>query len=151
MRRLCYLVLLLCIFLGTLNLSKASTGSFIVEAGKELAYPIDVSSGDRIQLNFITTGDPNSNFHFSLAFPNSTILDLGEVDKYSISFTSDASGKCELIFNNTISSQPTFIALNYEVEHYILGIPQMIFLLIVIVVLAIVIMTGYVIMGKNSC
>jgi hypothetical protein len=150
MRRLCCLLLLLCIFIGTLNSVRASTGSFIVEAGKELPYKIDVSSGDRVQLNFITTGDPNSNFCFSLTFPNSTILDLGEIDKYSTSFTADTSGTCELLFNNTSSSQPSFVALNYEVEHYILGIPQMIFLLIVIVVLAVIIMTGYVIMGKSS-
>jgi hypothetical protein len=150
MRRLCCLLLLLCILLCTINFAIASTGSFIVDAGKDFVYKIDVTSGDRVNLSFITTGDPSSDFSFSMAFPNSTVLNLGEVDKYSASFTSSSSGTCELHFDNTNSSQPSFVAINYNVEHYIFGIPQMIFILAVILVLVMVVVTGYVIMGKYS-
>jgi len=150
MRRLCCLLILLCVLVGTLDFVHASTGSFIVEAGKDYYYKIEVTSTDKLHLTFVTTGDPSSNFCFSITFPNSTYLDLGEVDKYSASFTSDTTGTCELYFDNTNSMQPTFVALNYEVDHYILGIPQMIFALVVILVLVMVIVVGYAIMGKYS-
>jgi hypothetical protein len=150
MRRLFCLILLLCVLAGTLTIVHASTGSFIVEAGKDYYYKIELASTDRLHLTFVTTGDSSSEFRFSITFPNSTYLDLGEVDKYSTSFTSDTTGTCELYFDNTNSMQPTFIALNYEVDHYILGIPQMIFALIVILVLVMVIVIGYVVMGKYS-
>jgi hypothetical protein len=150
MRRLCFLLLLICILVDTYSFTSAATGSFIVEAGEDLVYPIDVVSSDRVCLNFVTTGDASSSFCFSLTFPNSTVLDLGEIDKYYTSFTSETTGKCELYFDNTKSTQPTFVALNYEIEHYILGIPQMMFALIVIFVLVLVVVAGYVVMGKYT-
>jgi hypothetical protein len=150
MRRLCCLILLLCVLVGTINFVQAKTGSFIIDAGKDYYYKIDLASTDKLHLTFVTTGDSSSEFRFSITFPNSTYLDLGEVDKYSTSFTSDTTGTCELYFDNTNSMRPTLVALNYEVDHYILGIPQMIFALIVIFVLVMVIVIGYVVMGKYS-
>ena len=87
---------------------------------------------------------------FSLVFPNSTVISVGDVGQYSTSFTSDVGGTCELNFDNSNSSTPVFVALNYEVDHYILGIPEMIFVLAAIVVLLMVIVTGYIIMSKHS-
>jgi len=54
-----------------------------------------------------------------------------------------------LNFDNN-SSAPVFVALNYEVDHYILGMPEMIFVLAAIVVLLMVIVAGYFIMSKHS-
>ena len=53
-------------------------------------------------------------------------------------------------FDNTNSSESAFVALNYNVEHYILGVPMMIFVLLAIAVLLMVIVSGYIIMGKYS-
>jgi hypothetical protein len=121
-----------------------------VEAGKEFVVNINVESGDRVQFTFITTGKSYSNLTFSITFPNATVMDLGQIDQYSSSFTSDAKGTCELHFNNINSSETELVSLNYEVQHYILGIPQMIFVLAAIAILLMVVVAGYIIMGKYA-
>ena len=150
MRRLCCLLLILCLLIGAVGIVHATTESFNVDAGKEFVCKIDVASGDRVQLTFVTTGQASIDLRFSLVFPNSTVISVGEVSQYSTSFTSDAGGTCELHFDNSNSSDPVFVAFNYEVDHYILGMPEMIFVLVAIAVLLMVIVTGYIIMGKYS-
>jgi hypothetical protein len=150
MRRLFCLMLILCLFIGTVGIVHATTESFNVEAGKEFVCKINVASNDRVQLTFDTTGLASVHLFFSIVYPNSTIISLGEVGQYSTSFRSDVDGICELHFDNTNSSEPTFVALNYNVEHNILGMPEMIFILVAIAVLLMVIVTGYIIMGKYS-
>jgi hypothetical protein len=150
MRSLCWLLLILCLSIGAMGIVYATTLSLNVEAGKEIVCKINVASDDRVQLTFVTTGQASSHLCFSMVLPNSTVISLGEVDQYSTSFTSNATGTCELHFDNTNSSETTFVALNYNVEHYILGMPQMIFILATITILLMVIVTGYIILGKYS-
>jgi hypothetical protein len=150
MRRLYCLLLILCLFIGAIGIVHATTESFNIDAGKELVCKINVASEDRVQLTFVTTGQASSDLCFSIVFPNSTVISLGEVCQYSTSFTSDSGGTCELHFDNSNSSDPVFVALNYEVDHYILGMPEMIFVLVAIAVLLMVIVTGYIIIGKYS-
>ena len=145
-----YLFLILCLFIGPLGIVYATTESLNIEAGKELVCKINVESQDRVQLTFVTTGQAYSNLSFSIMFPNSTLINFGELDQYSTRFTSKVQGTCELHFDNTNSSESSFVALNYNVEHYIFGMPEMIFALIVIAVLLMVFVSGYIIMGKNS-
>ena len=147
-RRLFALMLVFCLFIGSIGTARATAESINVDAGKELVYKIDLNSQDRVQLNFVTTGQASSHLCFSIVFPNSTVINLGEIDQYSARFTSNVKGTCELHFDNTNSSEATLIALDYEVEHYIFGLPEMIFVLVVIAVLLMVVVTGYIIMGK---
>jgi hypothetical protein len=147
---MCCLFLILCLFIGPLGIVQATTESLNVEAGKELVCKIDAASQDRVQLTFVTTGQASSNLSFSIMFPNLTVVSLGELDQYSTRFTSNVQGTCELHFDNTNSSENEFVALNYNVDHYILGIPEMIFVIAAIAVLLMVIVSGYIIMGKYS-
>lgn len=149
-RRICCLLFCLCLIISSFGIVHATTESLNIEAGKEIICKIDVTSGDRVQLTFVTTGQASSNLSFSIMYPNSTVISLGELDQYSTRFTSDDTGTCQLRFDNTNSSESSFVALNYNVEHYILGIPQMIVVLIAIVVLLMVTVSGYIIMGKYS-
>jgi hypothetical protein len=149
-RRLCCLLLVLCFFISLVSTVRATTESLNIEAGKELVSKINVSPEDRVQLTFVTTGQASSNLSFSIMFPNSTFVNLGELDQYSTRFTSHVQGTCELHFDNTNSSESAFVALNYNVEHYILGIPEMIFVLAAIAVLLMIAVSGYIIMGKYS-
>ncbi len=149
MRKLCCLLLILCLFVGAIGIVHAATEGFNLAAGQDFVCKIDVSSGDRVQLSFFTTGQESSDLCFSLVFPNSTVINVGDVGQYSTSFTSNVGGTCELNFDNN-SSAPVYVALNYEVDHYILGMPEMIFVLAAIVVLLMVIVAGYIIMSKHS-
>lgn len=149
-RRLCCLFLILCLFISSLGIVQATTESLTIDAGKEVVCKIDVTSQDRVQLTFVTTDQASSNLSFSIVFPNSTVVSLGELDQYSTKFTSNVQGICELHFDNTNSSESEFVAVNYNVEHYIFGMPEMIFVLAAIAVLLMAIVSGYIIMGKYS-
>jgi len=149
-RQLCCLLLIFCLLVGSTGIVHAIAESLNVESGKEFVYKINLDSGDRVQFSFVTTGQASSKLCFSITFPNSTVANLGETDQFSTSFTSNAKGTCELHFDNTNSSEASLIALDYEVQHYILGMPEMIFVLVVIAVLLMVVVTGYIIMGKYS-
>ena len=88
--------------------------------------------------------------HFLIVLPNATAMDYGEIGQCSTSFITNTKGGVELHFDNSNSSDSKLVTLNYEIEHYIFGIPQMIFLLIVIALLLVGITAGYLIMGKYS-
>ena len=150
MRRFCCFLLILCLCICTIGIAQATTQSINVEAGKERICKIDLAPNDRVQFTFSTIGQESNHLSFSIIFPNSTVTNIGEVDKYSASFTSDVKGICELHFDNTNSNELVFVALNYEIGHYILGMPEMVFVLVAIVVLLMVVVTGYLILGKYA-
>jgi len=150
MKKLVYLLLILCFSISVIGIVHGNAGNFNLAPGNQTAYKIAVSSGDRVQVTFTAIGDDSNSLFFSIVFPNSTVANLGNVDQYSASFRSNVGGTCELCFNNTSSSETIFVGLNYEVDHYILGIPEMIFVLGAIVVLLMAFVGGYVIMSKRN-
>ncbi len=150
MGRLVYLLLILCFSISVIGIVHANAGSFDLAPGNQTVCNIAVSSGDRVQLTFTAIGDDSNSLLFWIVFPNSTVTKLGDVDQYSASFRSNMGGTYELYFNNTSSSETILVALNYEVDHYILGIPEMIFVLLAIVVLLMAFVSVYIIMSKNT-
>jgi hypothetical protein len=128
----------------------AATQSFNVDAGKETVQSIDLSAGDRLQLTFTTVGQTSSDLRFWVLFPNQTARDYGLTGQYSLGFSSEVNGACVLHFDNSNSSEPELVTLNYEIEHYIFGIPEMFLLVIAIALLLLFIVAGYIIMGKYS-
>ena len=150
LRKICCLLLILCLLVGALGIVRATTQGLNVEAGKEFVYKINVAQKDVVHLSFVATNQADGNLSFSIAFPNSTVINFGELDQYSTSFTSDNAGTCELHFDNTNSSEVAFVALNYNIDHYIFGLSEMIFVLIAIAALLMTIVTGYIIMNKYS-
>jgi hypothetical protein len=72
----CCLFLILFLTFLPLGIVQASTESFNVGAGKEIVSKINVASGDKVQITFVTTGLESSNLSFSIIFPNSTLIIL---------------------------------------------------------------------------
>jgi hypothetical protein len=138
------------LIVGTLGTALATTESLNIEPGKELVRNIEVASNDKVQLTFLGIAQTSNNLRFSIVFPNSTVNDFGEINQFSTSFSSETAGICEMHFDNTNSSEAVLLSLNYEITHYILGMPEMIFLLAAITVLLVVIVGGYIIMGKYA-
>jgi hypothetical protein len=87
---------------------------------------------------------------FWIIFPNGTRGDDMKSSNYDINFVSDVQGECEMHFDNTDTLDAQLVTLNYEIEHYYFGIPEIPFLLIVIMILLLCIVTGYIIMGKYA-
>ena len=146
-------IALLAILALTISLAgsaQATTESLNIQAGKESVRTIDLGAEDKIRITFTLVSHTSGDFHFWMIFPNSTKRDYGETTQAKISFNSQVKGACEMHFDNTNSSDNQIVTLNYEVEHFIFGIPQIPFLLIVVTFFLLCIIGGYIVMGKYS-
>jgi len=143
-------LIILALLLVLTGLAQATTTNLTVQRGKELTYPIDLDVEDRVLIQFTVVGGETSNtLHFSLTFPNATVRDFGEIGHFSYSFICDAEGEYMLHFANNDLTENKLVTLNYEVDHYILGIPQMLFLTIIIVVACIGGVAAFVLMSRK--
>jgi hypothetical protein len=115
-----------------MGLAQATTMYFTVKAGEETTYPVTLAVEDRVLIQYKVVGGTVNTLHFSMTFPNATVKDFGQSGDFLYRFTCDAEGEYTLSFNNTEGAENMQITLNYEIDHYILGIPQMLFMVILI-------------------
>jgi hypothetical protein len=148
LRNMLYLLIIFSLTITLTEVAQAKTESINVEPGKELTRTIDLAAGDRTSITFTVLGPAPSTLHFYIVLPNGTTSDHGEISQLTLDFFTDVKGECQLHFDNSNSSNPQLVTLNYDVEHYIFGIPQMLFLLLAIGVLLLFVAAGYIIMGK---
>ncbi len=120
------------------GLGEATTASLNVKPGEEAIQPVSLIAEDRVLIQFKVIGATSSLVHFSLTFPNATVKDFGEVSDFSTSFVCDAEGEYMLNFTNPDQTESKLVTLDYEVDHYILGMPQMLFMVILIAVVSVV-------------
>lgn len=139
----------LLVFSFLITFSDAATFSFTVPAGEEINQEIDLALDDQIIIKFSVVGAENSFISFSLVYPNATEKDFGEVGVFSHGFVCDANGEYNLNFVNTDVTESKLVTLNYEVEHYILGIPQMLFLALTVVVVCVAMVAAYILLGPS--
>ena len=119
----------------------ATTAQFTVKPGGELSHAVNLVAEDRVLIQFKVLGGvwgAASVVGFSMVFPNGTVKDFGELGDFSHSFVCDAEGEYRLNFTNSDETDGKLVTLDYEIDHYIFGMPQMLFMVILIVVVSIV-------------
>jgi len=131
-----FILIILALLTVLIGLGQAMTTTFKVKGGEEVTYPITLAVQDHVLIQFTALGEQVSILKFSIIFPNSTEIDFGEVGKASYSFICDAEGEYVLHFVNNDQNIEKRVYLNYEIDHYIFGIPQMLFMVILIVVVS---------------
>jgi hypothetical protein len=137
---------LLAVFMG---LGQAMTTTLTVKGGEEVTYPITLAVEDRVLIQFTALGGSVSVLQFSIIFPNATEIDFGEVGKVVYSFVCDAEGEYVLHFVNNDQNIEKSVYLNYEIDHYIFGIPQMLFMALLIVLACVGGVFAFVILGRK--
>jgi hypothetical protein len=151
LRRSSVYALITIALLGVLvGLGQAMTTTFKVKGGEEVTYPITLAVQDHVLIQFTALGEQVSILKFSIIFPNSTEIDFGEVGKASYSFICDAEGEYVLHFVNNDQNIEKSVYLNYEIDHYIFGIPQMLFMALIIVLACVGGVFAFVILGRKS-
>jgi hypothetical protein len=133
-----------------IGVAEAATASLTVKAGEEVTHSVDLSVDDHVAIKFAVVGQASNTIEFSLTFPNSTVKNFGEVGVFSYGFVCDAAGECMLRFVNSDSVDSKLVTLNYEVEHYTFGMPQLFLYVLVIGGLCLVAVAVYIFMGKSS-
>ena len=143
-RRSSVYALIIIALLGVLvGLGQAMTTTLTVKGGEEVTHPISLAAEDRvlIQVSAViksTVGEASNTVHFYIVFPNGTVRDFGEVGQTSFSFVCDVEGEYTLHFVNNDQTAEKSVNLNYEIDHYIFGVPQMLFMVILIAVVSMV-------------
>jgi hypothetical protein len=134
----CTCLIILALTAVLVGLGEATTASLNVKPDEEILQPVNLITEDRVLIQFKVIGASSSLVHFSLIFPNATVKDFGKVSSYSTSFVCDLEGEYKLNFTNTDQTENKLVTLNYEIDHYILGMPQMLFMVILIAVVSVV-------------
>jgi hypothetical protein len=130
-------------------LANATTLSMTVPAREEVNRKIDLAFEDRVKIQFTVVGKENSFISFSLVYPNATEMNFGEISVFSHTFVCDEKGDYTMCFVNNDTTESKLVTLNYEIEHYLFGMPQMLFLVIVIAVLCIAMVAVYVLASPS--
>lgn len=117
----------------------ATPVSLVVKPGEEITHNVGLILEDRVLIQINAIGEGTSNLvQFSLVFPNGTIKDFGEVSSFHTSFVCDLEGNYTLNFANNDQTESKRVTLNYEIEHYVFGMPQMFFMVILIAFISVV-------------
>jgi hypothetical protein len=147
---LIYFLLTVALFSLLAQAGMATAASFQVAAGEEATRTLNLAVDDRVLIEFTVSGGQYGNtLHFFVTYPNGTAKDFGFVSTHSQRFVADKDGECVLHFSNEGSSDDKYVSLDYEIDHYICGMPQMLFLTIVIVIICIAAVAVFILMGKT--
>jgi hypothetical protein len=114
---------------------QAVIASLTVKGGEEFNRPLELILEDRVSIQYKVVGGKANAVQFSMSFPNDTVRDFGGSGDFSYSFVCDLKGDYLLNFVNTDQAD-VLLTLEYEVQHYIFGMPQMLFMVVLIAVVS---------------
>lgn len=131
------------------QLSDATAISFKVLKGEEITKSISLVVEDRVLVKFYVVGQTASTLDFYITDPNGDVkVEYSRVGTVSYPFVCDEAGEYVLHFSNTDTSEDKHVTLDYEIQHYIFGIPQMLFLTLIIVLVSVAAVATFILMGK---
>lgn len=136
-------------FLVAVCPTKATTSNFTVYGGKEVNKSLELAVEDHVLIKFNVVATVDKAIHFYLIYPNGTQMDFGNRGSFDHSFVCELEGEYVLRFSNEGSTEDKLVTLNYEVEHYIFGFPQMLFLTMLIAVICVAAVASYILIGKT--
>lgn len=125
---------------GVSGLALGANASFTLEPLKEHEVTLSLQETDSVSGSFSIASNDETGINFIVTDPyNNIVLRYDNVLQKSFSFTVKVDGDHQLHFDNSLSAvNRKTVSLNYDVIHYIMGLPQEQFLLIVIAVVAVV-------------
>jgi len=112
----------------------APSQTFTVPAGKEVIKTIGLNEGDVVSGRVNVVGGSDNPIKFYVTDPNgSVIVRFDKASATDFGFTASRTGTHSLHFDNTLADSDKTVTINYEVQHYILGMPQEYFYMFVVV------------------
>ncbi len=147
----CIFLIVLTVFSSSIRFGQATVASFTVQAGKEITRLLSLAVEDHVAIKFaVVGGQGGSTLDFWITCPNGTNkainLDVGNLD---YRFVCDKEGEYVMHFSNDGSFEDMFVSLDYEIQHYILGMPQMLFLTMAVVLVCVAAVAVFILMGKR--
>lgn len=137
-------------FLLLIPTVNAAAESFTVRAGQEETKLLNLAVEDHVLVRFTVTGGTTSALDFSITDPNGNIMEtFGNTGSVNYAFVCSQDGEYKLNFTNIASAEDKLVSLDYEVEHYIFGMPQMLFLTFIVVGTCVAAVAAFILMSKH--
>lgn len=127
----------------------AGTRSFTVPSDEEVTEVLSLAVEDHVTIIFTVGGLTEGTINFYMTYPNGTVKEFGRRASLDHRFVCDLKGEYVLHFSNADSSQDVLVTLNYEIQHYIFGIPQTLFLTLIIAAVCVAAVAVFILMGKR--
>jgi hypothetical protein len=148
-------VLPLTLFLILISLvtysAKAETENITVPPESEFTRTLDLQNDDRVAIGFTVVGQSVDALNFYITDPHGdTIIEYETVGQKSFSLHATTPGVYILHFDNSLWQEEKMVTLNYDIQHYILGLPQTLFYVLVIAVISVIGIVFFVLLGKTS-
>jgi predicted RND superfamily exporter protein len=110
-----------------------------LDAGEEKVEDIHLKVEDEVSGRVSVVSDSDDGINFYVEDPNGNVIVLYEnASIEDFRFKASKEGNHKLHFDNTFSTNPKTVTFNYEVRHYIFGIPQEDFLVLVVMIVALI-------------
>lgn len=130
--------------------ASATAMSITVAARQEATRTLNLAVEDRVLIEFTVVGGQSGNtLEFQMVCPNGTVIGFGTVGDMNYRFVCSDEGAYILRFSNAGSSEDKLVSLNYEVQHYVFGMPQMLFMTVVIMVVCVAAVAVFILMAKR--
>jgi len=122
------------------DIAVSDNANFVIQPQEKHVITLSLQETDSVYGSFSVASNDDTGVNFLISDPrNQTTLRFDNVKQKSFSFIAKTTGNYQLHFNNSVSSDYTkTVALNYNVTHYIMGLPQEQFFLIVIAIVALI-------------
>jgi len=129
--------------------ARAAVTSFTVPRGEEMTKSISLVVEDHVLVKITVVGQTGSTLDFCITDPDENVkAEYNDTGNVNYCFVCDEAGEYVLHFSNTDTSEDKLVTLDIEIQHYIFGIPQMLFLTIIIVLVCLCAVATFVLMGN---
>lgn len=142
MRMRVHFLLVFCFLFGVLllgNVVEAVAHTISVDAGQEEVESVSLKVDDEVSGRISVVGGSDNDIDFYVTDPGGKVIVPKErVSVKDFRFTASKEGIHELHFDNSFSADTKTVTFNYDVRHYIFGIPQEDFLVFVVMIVAVI-------------
>jgi hypothetical protein len=129
---------------------RATAQSFTVRAGQEETKTLSLVIEDHVQIRFIVTGQATNVLEFYITDPHGNVMmTFGNTGNLNYAFVCTQEGEYGLHFSNVVSAEDKLVSLDYEVQHYIFGMQQTLFLTLIVVGICVAAIAVFILMSKH--
>jgi multisubunit Na+/H+ antiporter MnhC subunit len=129
---------------------RATAESFTVRAGQEETRSISLAADDHVQIRFTVTGQATNVLDFYITDPHGNIMEnFGTTGNLNYAFICSQEGEHKLHFSNVVSAEDKLVSLDYEVQHYIFGMQQNLFLTLIVVGICVAAIAVFILTSKH--
>jgi len=150
-----FILVILALLAAFMGAGQAIVTTLTVKSGEEVTYAVKLVTDDRVLIQFsvvaeFAVGEASHTVHsWIVSSDNVTLRDFGKTGQASYSFVCEVEGQYTLHFVNNELTADKRVTLNYEIDHYIFGIPQMLFMVLIIALVSVVGVAAFVLLARN--